>query len=220
MDATELATIIKQRQTWKVVAPVEQPIVHSEETLAAGDQKVAEAIATAGWAPFHYDRAVEGIAEPWRVHVLNQDRCRALSTEFRTMFPDAKPNNKLPLMLSACGALALVTWLPQFSDGAGGKDQSVDKEKRAQIDEEHLAATSAYVQNLLLLLTADRLGTYWSSGGQFRELRMFEHLEIPINQRLLAAIFIDYDPKNSSPERIAGKLRNQRSDQSQWTRWI
>lgn len=220
MDPTELASIIKRRQTWKVLAPVDHPVVHSEKGVANGNQKVSDAIATAGWAPFHYDRAVDGIVEPWRVHVLDQSRCRALAAEFPSLFTDIKPNNKLPGMLSACGALVLVNWLPQFSHGADGGGGSVAKEKQLQVDEEHLAATSAFVQNLLLMLTAEGMGTYWSSGGQFRTPTMFEHLEIPVEQRLLAAVFVDYTPSSSPAERLAGKLRDQRSDSNQWTRWI
>lgn len=221
MDAPALASIIKQRQTWKVMASVDQPIVHSHEQLQAGDQGLADAIATAGWAPFHYDRAADGIAEPWRVHVLNQDRCRTLAREFSSLFLDIKPTNKLPAMLSACGALALVTWLPQFSHGVGGgSDTGVEKEKRVQIDEEHVAAASAFVQNLLLLLTAEGLGSYWSSGGQFRSKEMFNHLQIPTDQRLLAAVFVDYTPESDAPERAAGKHRENRADAGRWSRWI
>lgn len=220
MDSDSLASIIKQRQTWKVLAPVDEPINHSPEKLQTGDQKLTDSIATAGWAPFHYDRASDGIAEPWRVHVLNQDRCRGLAKKFSSLFSDIKPSNKLPSMLSACGALALVTWLPQFSHGAGtsGSDAGMEKEKQIQVDEEHLAAASAFVQNLLLLLTAEGLGSYWSSGGQFRSKQMFQHLQIPVEQRLLAAVFVDYAPERTPPERVAGKLRNNRSDVKQWKR--
>ena len=220
MDSSQISSIIKQRQTWKVLAPVDQPIIHSPETLKRGDGALREAIAAAGWAPFHYDRAVDGVKEPWRIHVLDQTKCRSLAAEFASLFSDIKPTNKLPGMLSACGALALITWLPQFSHGAQSSDEAVAKEKQIQVDEEHLAATSAYVQNLMLLLTADGFGTYWSSGGQFRTPPMFEHLNIPANERLLAAVFVDYAPDSVSPERIAGKLRDQRSAAGKWTRWV
>ena len=220
MDSSELATIIKQRQTWKALAPVDSPVIHPTQTLERGDQKLGQAISAAGWAPFHYDRSADSIAEPWRVHVLNQSKCHTLATEFSTLFTDIKPTNKLPGMLSACGSLALVTWLPQFSHGAKPDDEAFAKEKQIQVDEEHLAAASAFVQNLLLMLTAEELGTYWSSGGQFRTPAMFEHLNIPAEQRLLAAVFVDYDPQNQVVERIAGKHRESRSDPSRWTRWI
>lgn len=220
MDSSEIASVIQRRQTWKVLAPVDQPILHSPETLQRGDETLKQAIATAGWAPFHYDRAVDGVKEPWRVHVLNQSACRALASDFPGMFSDIKPSNKLPGMLSACGALALVTWLPQFSHGAGNGGGDFAKEKQIQIDEEHLAAASAYVQNLLLLLTAEGLGSYWSSGGQFRTAKMFEHLNIPTTERLLAAVFVDYEPDGSAADRISGKLRQQRSAANRWARWI
>ena len=220
MDSSELATIIKRRQTWKVLAPVDRPVTHPAETLERGDRKLGEAISAAGWAPFHYDRAADGIAEPWRVHVLNQTKCQALATEFSTLFTDIKSTNKLPGMLSGCGALALVTWLPQFSHGVHSEEEGTAREKQIQVDEEHLAATSAYVQNLLLLLTAEGLGTYWSSGGQFRTPTMFGHLKIPAEQRLLAAVFVDYSIESTSVERIGGKLRDQRSPSDKWTRWV
>jgi len=220
MQSSELATIIQQRQTWKVLAPVDQPVIHSAETLDAGDQKLTEAIAAAGWAPFHYDRATDGIAEPWRAHVLNQTQCRALAIEFPSLFADIKPTNKLPGILSACGSLVLVTWLPQFSHDAQTDAEELPKEKQIQVDEEHLAAASAFVQSLLLMLTAQELGPYWSSGGQFRTPAMFEHLKIPTVQRLLAAIFVDYDPQHQAAERIAGKHRESRADSSRWARWI
>lgn len=220
MDSSELATVIKRRQTWKVLAPVDQPVTHPAETLEHGDRKLGEAISAAGWAPFHYDRAANEISEPWRVHVLNQTKCQALAIEFPTLFTDVKPTNKLPGMLSACGALALVTWLPQFSHGARSEGEATAKEKQIQVDEEHLAATSAFVQNLLLLLTAEGLGTYWSSGGQFRTPTMFAHLQIPAEERLLAAVFVDYSIENTSAERISGKLRDQRSPSDKWTRWV
>lgn len=223
MDSLPISDIVQRRQTLKVLAPVDQPIIHAVDRVQRGDHALREAIAVAGWAPFHYDRAVDGVKEPWRVHVLDQTKCRSLATEFSEMFPDIKPTNKLPSMLSACGALALVTWLPQFSHGVPvdqNGNGSVAKEKQGQVDEEHLAATSAYVQNLMLLLTADGFGTYWSSGGQFRTPTMFEHLKIPAQERLLAAVFVDYAPENGSAERISGKLRDQRSASSQWSRWI
>ena len=122
-------------------------------------------------------------------------------------------------MLSACGALVLVTWLPQF-------DTEVAAEKHRDINKEHLAAASAYVQNFLILLTAANLGTYWSSGGHFRRTEMFERLGMPTNERLIAAVFVDYlhdAPEMGSPqglEKIPGKHRQNRSPASVWTRHV
>jgi len=77
------------------------------------------------------------------------------------------------------------------------------------------------VQNLILILTADAMGTYWSSGGQFRSKTMFEKLGIDLNQRLLAALFIEYPETTNHPkDRLPGKQRNNRSADSQWLREV
>ena len=209
--------------TLKVLQDVDSPVQISAEVAAANNAKVLAAVQSAGWAPFHYDRAVDGIAEPWRAHILWNQQCQHVAREFYDWFDDVKPNNKLPMMLSACGALVLVTWIPQFQCNTDGQTSGevLPKEKQLQVDEEHLAATAAMVQNLTLILTADGMGTYWSSGGQFRTPAMFEKLGIPTNERLLAALFIEYPETTGHPkERLPGKQRNNRSNDSQWLREI
>ncbi|MEM6654890.1 MAG: nitroreductase, partial [Planctomycetota bacterium] len=67
--------------------------------------------------------------------------------------------------------------------------------------------------NLLLMLTAHGMGTYWSSGGKLREPETMRRLGIADNERLLAAVFVEYpgaDP--ASHDRKPGGLRNTRSD--------
>ncbi|MFK7770253.1 MAG: hypothetical protein AB8B55_23790 [Mariniblastus sp.] len=225
--STSIEALIRQRKTLKVLSPVDQPAQISADAENVFNPIVLDSIKSAGWAPFHYDRAVDGMAEPWRAHVLWHQDCRKVAANFNVWFDDVKPSNKLPPMLSACGALVLVTWLPQFSFGACAKsvesaaDQGVPKEKQVVIDEEHLAATSAMVQNLLLLLTAHGMGTYWSSGGQFRTPTMFEKLGIGLEQRLLAAVFVEYPSTQSEErERLAGKHRDARSGDSKWVREV
>ena len=139
--------------------------------------------------------------------------------EFFEWFEDVKPNNKLPSMLNACGSLVLVSWLPQFAcpaQLAQTPDASQSTEKQQQVDEEHLAATAAYVQSLILILTAHGFGTYWSSGGQFRSQEMRTKLGIQHEGRLLAAVFVDYQTDQDSFERLPGKLRDRRSADQQW----
>ena len=202
-----VADVIQRRKTLKVLAEVDQPVEIPPEVAAAHRPVVLDALRVAGWAPFHYVRGVDDLAEPWRAHVLWADRCRTLAPQLASWFPDMKPTNKLPKMLSACGALVLVTWLPQFYD--------LNERKPAQIatDEEHLAAASSMVQNLLLLLTARDMGTYWSSGGQLGSPAFFERVGIPASERLLAAVFVEY-PETLGDERprIPGKHRESRSD--------
>ena len=213
----ELASVTRERQTWKVLGDPNDPITFSPQTLSECNALVKEAIASAGWAPFHYNRNVDGIAEPWRVHFLSVKTCRYVAKEFFHWFDDVKPSNKLPAMLSACGALVLVTWLPQFRDESQAETDEITPDKKLQVDDEHLSATAAMIQNLLLLLTTAGLGTYWSSGGQLGSQRAFEQLGISPQERLAGAIFVEF-PGGTGPvlERLAGKNRTHRSAVEKW----
>lgn len=222
-----ISQTIKSRKTEKVLADPATPIQAidgGEKQLAEADQTkdqwVRESIELAGWAPFHYDRNIDGIVEPWRFHILWRAQCCEIARAMPQMFTDMKPSNKLPAMLSACGALVLINWLPQFS-ASESSDHTPSKQQ--QIDEEHLAATAVATQNFMLALTAKGLGTYWSSGGFFRKEKMFDKLGIDSSERLLAAVFVDYGTEftnDAVTERIAGKHRDARSHYSKWTREV
>lgn len=202
-----VADVIRRRATLKVLAEVDRPVAISPEVAAANRPLVLDALRVAGWAPFHYARDEGGLAEPWRAHVLWAERCRVIAPRLGEWVPDLKSTNKIPKMLSACGALVLATWIPQFYD--------LDERTASQVavDEEHLAAASAMVQNLLLLLTAHGMGTYWSSGGPLGSAPVFEHLGIPTSERLLAAVFVEYPETLGEPlDRLPGKHRDSRSD--------
>lgn len=220
----QIAELIKRRKTLKVLGDVETSAPFATETARENNLKVLEAVRVAGWAPFHYDRGVDGIAEPWRVHILWHQDCQKIAAEFHDWFNDVKPSNKLPAMLSACGALVLVTWLPQFKPGfcsSSVASEEVTKEKQVTIDEEHLAATAAMVQNLLLILTAHSMGTYWSSGGQFRMREMFDRLDISPNESLLACVFVEYpESMTKLVQRVPGKQRENRSHEFEWLREV
>ena len=75
------------------------------------------------------------------------------------------------------------------------------------------------VQNLLLLLTAHGMGTYWSSGGSFKGSEMYTYLGIPETERLLAALFIEYpEMMDDSKDRKPGSQRDNRSEN--WIREV
>ena len=219
-DFHTLNKVVQNRKTQKVLADPAAPLPKLAEQAGLRDH-VHDAIQLAGWAPFHYDRKLDGIREPWRFHVIWKDTCEEISRRIPSMFDDVKPSNKLRSMLSACGALILVNWLPQFRGAETSSEFSA--EKQLQIDDEHLAATACAVQTLLLALTTKGFGTYWSSGGFFRTQKMFNELGIASTERLLAAVFIDFAPDSHNElivERIPGKHRDHRSNWSAWTNEI
>ncbi len=217
LDYAAVSKAIRVRRTWKVLADTDSLPNLDRELREEFDAEVLESVRESGWAPFHYDRKTDGIPEPWRCYLLRQSDCRKIAARISQWCDDIKPNNKIPAMLSACGSLVLVTWIPQ----AGSEtDSAFNDEKLKEVNEEHLAATAAAVQNLLLLLTARNFGTYWSSGGLLRNPSVFEKLGIAARERLLGAIFVDYTPDQDGVERIPGKLREQRSPPEKWIREI
>jgi len=201
--------VIRARRTEKVLSQLEdaKPIPADVEALRR--PQVLGAIRAAGWAPFHFARTTE-VAEPWRAHVLWQGRAIEAAHHLRD---ELGVTSKEPLLLAGCSAAVLVTWLPEF-DGPSTKSRSaaVLEEQRTR-DEEHLAAAAAMVQNLLLMLTAHGMGTYWSSGGRLRKPEMFDYLGIPPEERFLAGLFIEYPEMMAGPkERKPGSHRDKRSD--------
>lgn len=196
---------VRQRQTCKLLGNPEKPWSPPAEALARLEAILEPCLADACWAPFHYDRQIDGRAEPFRFHVLPAAVCREIAARFSDWYPEARSNNKLPAMLAVCGALVIVTWLPDPA-------LNPDAEKSVQVNEEHLAAAAAATQNLLLMLTAHGIGTYWSSGGQFREPEMFARLGIAPVERLLAAVFVECPGvPDQNVNRITGKHRDRRS---------
>lgn len=212
---TKLKQVIQERKTIKVLGDPSNGINIPDDHLHWHDKIVEDSIGIAGWAPFHYDRKLDGIAEPWRVHWLKQSVCRKIATSMKVWYPDMKPSNKIPPMLAACGSLVLINWLPATSQ------EIPDPAKREEVNYEHIAASSAMVQNLLLLLESTSLGTYWSSGGQFTTQDMFERLGIPLNERLLAAVFVEYPfTRTANLERLPGSNRDKRQEMQAWTRTL
>lgn len=199
---------IRQRKTEKVLCQLEDARPVPAEVDALRRPQVLGALQAAGYAPFHFART-NAIAEPWRAHVLWQDQALKTAHHLRD---ELGVMSKEPLLLAGCSACVIVTWLPEF-DGPSDKPRSaaVLEEQRIR-DEEHLAASSAMVQNLLLMLTAHGMGTYWSSGGRLRKPGLFDYLDIPAEERFLAGLFIEYPEMMDGPkDRKPGSHRDKRS---------
>lgn len=211
-----METIIRNRKTEKVLCDIEAHRPVPADVAERNREIVLQAIKTAGWAPFHYPRKVDGLAEPWRAHVLWHEEAMQAAVYLRD---ELNVTTKGPRLAAACSALVLVTWLPEFYDLESQHASKLDREAQIARDEEHLAAASAMVQNLLLMLTAHGMGNYWSSGGKLRGPEIFDYLGIPKQERLLAAVFIEYpEMMDDSKERKAGSQRNNRSEK--WIREV
>jgi nitroreductase len=210
-----LAATIKRRRTLKSISSEASAYTLTPDQDAEMRSAIAETLEAARWAPFHFDRQKDGLAEPWRVHVLNQALCRKIAANFETWFGDLKPGNKIPGLLRGCGRLLLVNWLPQSIV------EIPDETKRNEINLEHHAACAAFVQNILLLLTSLGYESYWSSGGQLASREMYRRLEIGPDEAFLAAIFVE--PKiiwHENEERLPGKLRSNRSAPERWVKFV
>jgi len=213
-DFQTTTRVIESRRTFKVMGNVDSPVQIDSQSAQTQRAVVLQSVKSADAAPFHYDRSSDNVPQPWRVNILWHEECQKIAANFHQWFDNVKPGNKLPSMLSACGACVLVSWLPQFD---GVTDDTIAKSKQLQIDQEHLAATSAYVQNLMLLLTAANMGTYWSSGGQFRERSMMDRLAMARPQQLLAAVFVEFPLTNGDDvQRVPGKLADKRANLDAW----
>jgi nitroreductase len=199
---------ILNRKTTKVLTEVDLPTKDINQTLA-------DLVKLAGMAPFHRacdeahrsDTALRGI-EPWRFHLVDAANCRRLKR--RIPLENA---GKIPAMLAAADALILATWLPNLcTDVAGLFDPTL-------ANMEHIAATSAAVQNLLLAATARGISTYWSSGGILRDAEVFRMLGIRDCEVLLAAIFL-FPTETGTAEVVGSKLRAHRCQAANWSRSV
>lgn len=202
----KLQEAIKTRRTLKVL---------SQENVEVKDvsKDVQEILEMGGKAPFHYanintvDKELKSLA-PWRFYVLDGEQCRKLADIF---VEKGINGGKITQMLRSAQSLIQVTWCPEVSeDGEVLLDQK---------NVEHIAATSAAIQNMLLTATALGYENYWSSGGVLREEFSKKILNIPLDEVLLASLFIfNSETKNFKTKK--GALRGRQGDLESYCKQI
>ncbi len=173
---------------------------------------VGEMLSLAGNAPFHRPAHPEirgdGPKEPWRVHLLDGAGCRAFLAEL-----DAEDHpGKIADMLAAAEALLCVTWLPDPTEE--GAAPALDER-----NSEHIAATAAFIQSLLIAATSAGLPNYWSSGGVLRSRKYLDKLGAGRRELLLGAVFL-FPRDLSGLEVKPGSMRAERSAPNAWARWV
>ncbi|MEM6601750.1 MAG: hypothetical protein AAF649_10230 [Verrucomicrobiota bacterium] len=131
-----IEAVIRRRMTEKVMCELtaRNPVPAAVE--AVYQPLVRTALTAAGWAPFHYPRSIDGMAEPWRAHILWNRQAGQLA---RYLSETLQVTTKEPQLAAACSALVLVTWLPESPPSPATDTRPSER------NEEHLAATSAMV---------------------------------------------------------------------------
>ncbi|MEQ8524224.1 nitroreductase family protein [Gracilimonas sp.] len=208
---------IQNRRTLKLRANPEDPlpVTKGEEFKRV----IEELIKLAGKAPFHYRSAethrkqnLAG-AEPWRFHVLDGNTCRKLLEIFNQDKP-MKASEGIKQMLAAADALILSTWLPERSRSLSRKFHPNVKNM------EHIAATGAAIQSLLLAATSRGITNYWSSGGCLRKPKVLEFLGIPKQEILLGAVFLFPDEYPESVQTKTGKNVEAKGELKDYMEWV
>lgn len=205
--------VIRNRRTRKVLGHL-----HSPAHIPHGfREQVEAAVRIAAWAPFHYpankihqQHALDSCV-PWRFYALAQADCLTLAhCLLKKGAGNITPTSSIIRMLAAAGSVVLTTWLPEPETHQQAK----------QMNEEHLAAAAAAVQNLLLAGEARGIQTYWSSGGILASGECFELCGIPSNQKLLGAIFMFPPQADATATVHEGKLRDHRGAPDSWRTWV
>lgn len=230
--ADTLSAVISARRTTKRFVDPARRHDLSAPLAEAEKQTLNRILSVAGQAPFHKPAArihcegPLGSPVPWRFHVLERPACikfvdwleqQAASGE--APWPRAW-TSKIPALLSAAGAVVLVTWLPYPLSATTTPDaENKDSHEFSHMNIEAVAASGAAVQNLMLMAEAEGWDSYWSSGGALRESETFDHLGIATVERLLGAIMLtprDHDFDKTAP----GGLFDRRGELADWTRRI
>lgn len=213
---------IKNRKTQKVLVDAPWPIEIDSEALAS---TINELLDLAAFAPYH--RKCDEIymqkehlnsSVPWRAHVLDTKTCRQL---IEVIDKHNIQTGKIKNMLSAADALIMMTWLPDVAEEIAERKMEALPFDGSLRNMEHIAATAAAIQNILIGATAREIPSYWSTGGQLRFLPLRDMLGISLEEVLLGALFLFPSDSASQPGKIiAGSLREEGKEKSSWSRWV
>ncbi len=208
-------TAIRRRRTVKVLSETPLPPTPADTDF------IETLLQSAYWAPQHYPcfaRHQQHLPSPlpWRFYVLDSQTCRDLAKKLTAA--EIKIG-KINAMLNSADYLIQATWCPLPMAETAAPNIIFDGNA---VNMEHIAATGAAVQNLLLSATALGHENYWSSGGPLREAFAFKLMGIPAAEILLGALFI-FPAEDSTPaavQYLPSKRRDQRGALADSYRWV
>ena len=210
---------ILNRKTQKVLAssPWTPSLTEKERT-----DLVQELLELAAAAPYHYESAAKYRNDltsglPFRCYVADAARCRAAVKYAAAQEVQA---GKISEMLNAAEVLLLVTWLPEtFGEPVEGREPIPFTGNLRNM--EHVAATGAAIQNMLVGATALGYPNYWSSGGVLRFDPMRSHFEVPNEEIILGTLFVfPKDAESRADEVVPGKLRDKGKEIATWSKKV
>ncbi len=211
---SDLSTVLNSRRTDKVLGNPDSPL-----PVTGNHRKNVDALLeSAGRAPFHFPndpsyRKSMNSPVPWRFYKVDSESCRKLMNQLAS--PDAGAG-KIAAMLAAADALIQVTWQPEQTDEkpAAGHDFVATHRNM-----EHIAATAAAIQSLLLMATNSGYRTYWSSGGVLRSPEIFSQLGMDRREVLMGAVFLF--PQDVGDAQVkAGNWHDKRGTPEDWSVWV
>ena len=217
-----VSDVIKQRKTAKVLADAPW-----KPSLKASEQKelISDLLELAACAPYHYKSAAKyhtsGLESPlpFRAYTMTSGTCRKLARQLQSM--DAPPG-KIVNMLWAAEALLMMTWLPDvFGDQPQEREMEPLPFTGNLRNMEHIAASSAAIQNILIGATQKGFPNYWSSGGVLRQKAARQLLGVPLEEMLLGCLFIfPEDAYDRGVEIKPGKFHNEGKKVLTWSKSI
>jgi nitroreductase len=181
---------------------------------------MAELMELGACAPFHYPchESHRGgdldSPAPWRFYALPGARCREL---MRRLEGHPGKVHKILRLLAGADGLIVVTWLPDPAEG-GLPDRTAFAATQRNV--EHIAASAAATQNILLAATERGIENYWSSAGPVLGGReVLGELGVAEGELLLSAIFLTAQELPDA-ERTPGANRGAVGPSSSWSRWV
>jgi nitroreductase len=164
------------------------------------EQDIKKMLEAANWAPTH------GFTEPWRFVVYNRNEVQDFGDFHAELFKNLtapehfleKKYDKIKYRAKNCSNVIVCI------------NKRGDKSNIPEIEE--LAATSAAIQNMLLVATANNIATFWSTGGMCYHDEFKKYFGFGDNDKVLGIIYVGkYD--GEYPE---GKRNSDWQDKVSW----